>query len=115
MPAGVAKTVLEGRNPDVQDLPPLVEVAKPMFEAPPSKNRPTWNAETIVDPEANVSGSTSVLCWLDVFVYGSLLNSSSWLLAWAGALATSHTSTARPKAPTSRNRPCLPIPITHPL
>src|SRR6266705_4237658 len=96
MPAGVAKTVLEGRNPDVQDLPPLVDVAKPMFEAPPSKNRPTWNAETIVDPEAKVSGSTSVLCWLVAFVYGSVLNCRRLMLARTGVLATIPTSTARP-------------------
>ena len=34
-----------------------------MLEAPPPETRPTWNAETIVDPKAKVSGSTSVLCW----------------------------------------------------
>jgi hypothetical protein len=42
----------------------LVEVAKPMAEPPPSKNRPTWKALTIVEPKAKVSGSTSVRCWL---------------------------------------------------
>src|SRR2546422_8043921 len=102
MPAGVAKTVLAGRKPDVHFLPPLVEVAKPMFEAPPLKNRPTWNAETIVDPEAKVSGSTSVLCWLVAFEYGSVLNCRR-LLARAGVLAMVPNRIARPNAPISRN------------
>jgi hypothetical protein len=33
-----------------------------MLEAPPPDTRPTWKAETIVEPNANVSGSTSVRC-----------------------------------------------------
>jgi hypothetical protein len=70
---GVAKTVLDGRKPLVKFFPPLVDVAKPMLEDPPSKKRPTWKAETIVEPEDNVSGSTSVACWLVALVYGSLL------------------------------------------
>ena len=44
-----------------------------MLLEPPSKKRPVWNVATIVFPKANESGSTWVLCWLDVFVYGSLL------------------------------------------
>src|SRR5216684_4185661 len=73
MPGGVAKTVLDGRKPLVKPFPPLVDVAKPMLEAPPLKKRPTWKAETKVLPEARVSGSTSVACWLVLLVYGSLL------------------------------------------
>src|SRR6266700_7416300 len=72
-PGGVELTVVPGRKPAVQLFPPLVDVAKPMFEAPPLKKRPTWKAETMVLPEAKVSGSTSVACWLVVLVYGSLL------------------------------------------
>jgi hypothetical protein len=53
---------MPGRNPRVQLAPPLVEVAKPMAEAPPSKKRPTWKALTRVLPKAKVSGSTSVRC-----------------------------------------------------
>jgi hypothetical protein len=68
-----AKVVIPGRNPLFQELPPSPERAQPMFDAPPSKNRPTWNADTIVDPDAKVSGSTSVACWLVLLVYGSLL------------------------------------------
>src|SRR5438128_669409 len=76
MPGGVAKTVLDGRKPLVKLFPPLVEVANPMLEAPPLKKRPTWKAETMVEPKAKVSGSTSVACWLVLLVYGSLL---SWM------------------------------------
>jgi len=33
-----------------------------MLDEPPPETRPTWNAETMVLPKTNVSGSTSVLC-----------------------------------------------------
>jgi hypothetical protein len=52
--------VTPGRRPFVQLDPLLVDVAKPIAQAPPSYIRPTWNAATIVEPFANVSGSTSV-------------------------------------------------------
>ena len=32
--------------------------------ASPAKNRSAWKPDTIVEPFANVSGSTSVACWL---------------------------------------------------
>src|SRR5919197_4897007 len=64
---------MPGRNPCLQLLPPLVEVAKPMLAAPPLKMRPTWKAATIVLPKAKVSGSTSVLWMLSGLVYGSVL------------------------------------------
>jgi hypothetical protein len=76
MPWGVEKVVVPGKNPFVKLDPPLVDVAKPMSDAPPSKKRPTWKADTQVLPEAKVSGSTSVLCWLVVLVNGSAL---SWM------------------------------------
>ena len=44
-----------------------------MSEAPPSLNRPTWDEDTIVLPAVNVSGSSSVACWLVVLVNGSVL------------------------------------------
>src|SRR6185503_3021765 len=47
-----------GRKPLVQVAPLLVEVAHPMLEEPPPKTRPTWNADTMVEPNWNVSGST---------------------------------------------------------
>jgi hypothetical protein len=81
--AGVENGVVPGRNPDVHDLPPFVEVANPMLAAPPSNMRPTWNAETMVEPKENVSGSTSVLCWLIALVYGSELICKRVVLAAA--------------------------------
>src|SRR5260221_14394287 len=83
MPAGVAKTVVPGRKPFLKVLPLLGDVAKPMLEPPPSKKRPTWKAETMVEPEDKVSGSTSVACWLVVLVYGSVLSWSRLTLAKA--------------------------------
>jgi len=44
-----------------------------MLDAPPSKKRPVWNAEITVEPNAKVSGSTWVACWLSGLVYGSVL------------------------------------------
>jgi len=67
------KMVVPGSIPVVQCLPASVEVAQPMLLAPPSKKRPVWKVPTIVLPNANESGSTCVLCWLDAFVYGSEL------------------------------------------
>src|ERR1700704_2062013 len=45
--------------------------------------RATWKALTIVFPQANVSGSTSVLCLLSVFVRLStlILTRAVWALA----------------------------------
>jgi len=48
-------------------------VAHPTSEAPPSRNRPVWNAATTVVPKENVSGSTSVAWKLPVLVNGSVL------------------------------------------
>jgi len=62
MPLGVENAVVPGRKPLLKLVPPLVEVANPMSDAPPPKKRPTWKADTKVLPEANVSGPTSVLC-----------------------------------------------------
>src|SRR5258708_4404452 len=95
MPGGVAKTVLDGRKPLVKLFPPLVEVAKPMLEAPPLKKRPTWKTETKVEPEDKVSGSTSVACWLGVFVYGSVLSRRRVTLANAEMVDESANPTAR--------------------
>src|SRR5712691_10303744 len=102
MPAGVAKTVLDGRKPEVHFFPPLVEVAKPMLEAPPLKKRPTWKAETMVEPKAKVSGSTSVACWLVVLVYGSLLNWSK--VTWAKAEIVVASANRRAKVTATRVR-----------
>src|SRR6266576_1324618 len=77
MPVGVEKEVVPGRSPFAKLAPPLVEVANPISDAPPSKTRPTWNADENVLPEAKVSGSTSVLCWsYRVGLVGGLVNGS---------------------------------------
>src|SRR5438445_7801938 len=102
MPGGVAKTVLDGRKPLVKLLPPLVDVAKPMLEAPPLKKRPTWKAETKVEPEAKVSGSSSVLCWLVVLVYGSLL--LIWTMVRAKAEMVDESANTRAKVTAARPR-----------
>ena len=73
-PGGVAKVVVPGRKPFVQVVPLLLEVAQPISELPPLKMRPVWKAVTSVEPKENVSGSTSVLCWLLELVKGSLLS-----------------------------------------
>src|SRR5205823_2285210 len=44
-PAGVAYLVRLGRPPSDHVAPLSVEVANPMFEAPPSVNRPIWKAD----------------------------------------------------------------------
>ncbi len=89
-----ATVVIPGRKPLVQLAPELVEVAKPMFAAPPPKIRPTWNAETMVEPKLNVSGSTSVRCWLVPLLYGSVLTRVSSTLACAGVAAASTRTAA---------------------
>jgi len=53
--------VVLGMNPWVQCFPPSVEVAQPVSSDPPSENLPVWNTPTIVEPQANESGSTCVL------------------------------------------------------
>ena len=42
-----------------------------MLDAPPLAKRPTWYAATTVEPQAKLSGSTAVSCWLAGFVEGS--------------------------------------------
>jgi hypothetical protein len=49
-PATAVCLVIPGSVPLVHDAPSLVEVAKPMSDAPPSKKRPNWAAATIVGP-----------------------------------------------------------------
>ena len=51
-PTGVELDVSEGRRPERHVRPASREVAKPMFAAAPSRIRPTWKTETIVDPNA---------------------------------------------------------------
>src|SRR6476620_8774209 len=77
-----------------------------MSAPPPSKKRPTWYAATTVEPNANVSGSTSVACWLDVFVNGSALTRVSVTLA-APAVASTATTTIPIAAPAPIRRPSV--------
>src|SRR5260370_41879862 len=105
MPDGVAKGVVPGRKPLVKLLPPLVEVAKPMSEAPPLKKRPTWKAETIVEPKAKVSGSTSVRCWLVLLVNRSLLSWTRVTLAKARIVEERSNKSARVMATRTRIGP----------
>src|SRR5579872_1085594 len=77
---------MPGKKPWVQVDPPFVEVAKPMSEEPPSEIRPVWNADTMVEPNAKVSGSTSVACWLLGLVKVSELSSMSPFCAWAAVI-----------------------------
>ena len=65
---------MPGRNPLVHVVPPSIEVENPISAPPPLEMRPTWNALTIVEPKANVSGSTSVACWLVALVKVSVLS-----------------------------------------
>src|SRR5262249_17988525 len=88
-PAGVLKTVRPGMKPCVHVLPPFFEVAQPMSDEPPLKNRPTCDTATIVEPRPNVSGSTWFLCWLVGFVNGSELSCVTPTFAATTAAMTS--------------------------
>src|SRR3954468_20917248 len=78
--------VRPGRKEGVpQVAPPSVERETPMSVAPPLKKRPTWNADRTTLPFENVSGSTSVACWLVVFANGSELILVIGTLALAAA------------------------------
>src|SRR5260370_38586624 len=82
-PGGDELTVVPGKKPFLKLFPPLLEVAKPMAEAPPLKKRPTWKADTMVLPKAKVSGSTSVACLLSGLVKVSVLSRRRVTLAKA--------------------------------
>src|SRR6186997_3208943 len=84
--------------PVVHVRPELVEVAQPRLLEPPLSKRPVWKVATIVFPNANESASTCVLCWLDEFVYGSLLIGVASTVP-AEPLATARRQTAA--APTA--------------
>src|SRR4051795_11287223 len=85
---------MPGRKPGASHVaPPSPERAKPMSVAPPLKKRPTWNVATTVEPFANVSGSSSVACWLVELANGSELTRVSGTLALAVPTATSTKTT----------------------
>src|SRR6266545_1469715 len=60
-PGGVARTVVPGSIPSVQEFPASRETDHPMFDEPHVYARPTWNVATTVEPSVAVSGSASVL------------------------------------------------------
>src|SRR2546427_9262279 len=106
-------------KPLVQEAPPLTDVAQPVLSDPPLENRPVWKTETIVDPYANVSGSTWVLWYTSelVFVYGSSLTVVSGTFANATlasartARIATDTAASRRSAHASRTRlSCIPHP-----
>src|SRR6266700_54327 len=84
--------VVAGRKPCCQVLPPLREVAQPMLAEAPMKTRPTWKADTMVDPAWNESGSTSVWWAEKEFVYGSVLR---WITACPAAAGTATAARSR--------------------
>src|SRR5438132_6024032 len=75
-----------------------------MPEAPPSVKRPACAAATPVEPKKYESGSTTVLCWLDPFVNGSLAILMIGMVALAARLSTSAAAAARLKARAARLR-----------
>src|ERR671928_1089403 len=100
-PAGFVNFVIPGRVPLVHETPLFVEVAQPMPDDPPSKKRPLCAAATIVEPKENVSGSTTVLCWLVEFVNGSVKIRVSATFADAVMVTT---SVARPASASKREK-----------
>src|SRR4051794_29955685 len=97
--------VRPGRKVEDHVAPPSVERETPMSVAPPLKKRPTWNADTIVEPFEKVSGSTSVACWLVVFWNGSALIFVTG--TFAPAAAGSASASAAIIGPTSLSAPPL--------
>src|SRR5881296_3875457 len=59
-----------------------------MPEAPPSVKRPDCAAATPVEPKKNESGSTTVLCWLDELVNGSVAIFRTGIVALAATART---------------------------
>ena len=88
--------------------PASVEVEKPIAPALPPKYRPTWNVETILEPAATASGSTSVACWpFGVAVVSVEIRTSLGAGTWAAAGTAPRRQTATSRAPGLRSRPGL--------
>ena len=99
-PGGTAFLVVPGRNARVQVRPSSRETAVPMFEAaPPSSRRPTWNTATTVSPQAELSGSTAVSCWLSAFLYGSTESRRETISQFEATLSTASALTMSIPAP----------------
>src|SRR4051812_14555733 len=91
-----------------------------MFEAAPPSRRPSWYTATTVSPQAALSGSTAVSCWLSAFAYGSTemrrdtTSQLAFTLSPASAATMSlpapqSTESVPPKAAWTRS---LPAPVT---
>src|ERR687883_1723748 len=101
-PGGFVKPVIPGMTPLTHDVPPFVEVAQPMSDAPPSKKRPNCAAATIVLPNEYESGSTIVLCWLVELVNGSVAILTTGIVAPAATVSTRAAVAARPRTSAKR-------------
>src|SRR6478752_5317282 len=113
LPAAPELNVRPGRNPGApQVAPPFPERTKPISVDPPLKKRPTWNALTTVLPNAKVSGSSSVACWLEELVNGSALTGVNATFAPATPEPTSSpTATATPHRDARRVHPMVVMPV----
>src|SRR5439155_9482568 len=109
-PGGFWKTVIPGSVPLVYDTPLSTDLANTMPEAPPSVKRPDCAAATPVEPKKYESGSTTVLCWLEALVKGSVAILRTGIVAPAARLSTSATVTANPRARAAR-LPCIAPPF----
>ena len=88
----------------VQVAPPSVDVAQPLSTEPASVIRPTWNVATIVEPQAKLSGSTSVACVPgSVGLYVSVL--SRTVAAEAGDASAVSASVPRKRESAERSLP----------
>ena len=89
-----------GNSPERHERPLSVDVAHPIAVAPPPSIRPTWNADTTVDPALKVSGSTTLECCATVPVSGSV-NTIRPVSAAAAATPRARAQ-ARPTSKTAR-------------
>src|SRR2546421_49298 len=101
-PGGFWKTVIPGRVPLVYDTPLSTDLANTMPEAPPSVKRPDCAAATPVEPKKYESGSTTVLCWLEALVKGSVAILRTGMVALAARLSTSPAAAAKPSTSAKR-------------
>src|SRR5438874_8951054 len=98
-------------TPFVHVRPASCDVDQARLLEPPFVKRPLCATATIVSPKLNESGSSCVLCWLVLFVYGSELIGCGRVLAaetletisrpTPAATAASHAPTPlEPRSPT---------------
>ena len=103
-PGGVEAVVSAGRTPELHVRPLSCETAKPIWVAPPSKNRPSWKTLTTFGPAAPTSGSTAVACWAPE---SSVLSVAIRTTPRPGRIAATAADVVRTPSETSRNLiPC---------